>query len=114
MGVPKAIDTDKYHVGRSANGKGPIRVDHDGQKAEPVRVLDNILDAPLPVVPKKWFAAFQVEAAAAFALKGVDRRDHLREIQVHRSASVHSAVPAAQIAAVRENQPADERDGLAK
>jgi hypothetical protein len=77
-------------------------------------MADNIFEALLPVVPEEWFAAFEVEAATAFAVEGVDRSDSFREIQVQRSASIHPAMPAPQVAAVGEDQPADQRRGLPK
>ena len=114
MGVLKPIDADKDRVGGGANGEGAVRIDNDGQKPESVGVVDNVIKALLPVVPEEGLAPFEVEAATAFAVESVDRSDNLREIQGHRAASIQPAMPTPEVAAVGEDQPADERHGLPK
>jgi hypothetical protein len=111
MGVPQPIDTDEYHVGGGTNGECAIRVNDDGQEPESVSIADNIVEALRPVVPEEWFAAFQVETTAAFAVEGVDRRNDFRKTQVQRAARIHAAMLTPQVAAVGEHQASNERRG---
>ena len=114
MGVPESIDTDEHRVGGGADGEGAIRIDNYRQESEFVGVVDNIVEAVASVVPEEWFTAFKIEASAAFAVEGIDRGNGLREIEMHRTASVQFAVPAPQVAAVAEDQSADERHGFTR
>jgi len=75
-------------------------------------VVDNIIEAVLPVMPDERFAAFKIEAPTAFAVESVNRGNNFLKVQVFLAASNHPAMLTPQVTAVGENQPADERHGL--
>lgn len=108
VGAPKPIDTDEHGIGRRAKGKRAIGIDDDGQVPEAVGVVDDVVKPVGPVLPEERFPAFQVEATAAFTVEGVDRGLHFPETKVLWTARRHVAVLTPQVAAVGENEPADE------
>jgi hypothetical protein len=75
-------------------------------------ILDNIIKAVLPIVPDKRFATLKVEATTAFLVEGVDCNTDFLKAQVLLPTAGQPAVSTLQIAAIGENQPADERSGL--
>ena len=106
------VDADKHGSGRGVNGKRAVCIDDDCEVPEPIGIVDNIVETILPIAPETRFATLEIETTAALPVERVDRRGDLLEAQVLLPASVDVAVSTTQVAAVGENQPADERPGL--